>query len=146
MWPFPQSRLDVITTLLGFQPFFSVPSPSPSESSHCTPFDATRHVHCTISNRTYLLHRPASYDGTTPHTHALVLSFHGQKGNSARQETLSQFSDSELFIDGKGIFAAYPQGVEGEGGQPAWEGAPYAADGVDDVSLVWALLPLPLGD
>lgn len=43
-------------------------------------------------------------------------------------------------INGKEIFAAYPQGIVGENDEAAWEWAPNAATGVDDVTFARAVV------
>ena len=66
--------------------------------------------------------------------HAVVFSFHGHNGNMAKQEDLSELSLKGLLINGAGIIAIYPQGKRGTDGKSAWQGAPYSAPNVDDVS------------
>ncbi|KAG8862633.1 hypothetical protein FRB96_001192 [Tulasnella sp. 330] len=108
---------------------------------HAIDFNSSGHATRTLSGRTYLLHIPANYDSSK--THAVVLSYHGYDGTSAQQEILSQFSDPGVLINGRGIIAAYPQGALGNRTlcsgalefKSAWQGAPYASPGVDDVQF-----------
>ncbi|KAL8287354.1 hypothetical protein RQP46_003806 [Phenoliferia psychrophenolica] len=51
------------------------------------------------------------------------------------QEKLSQFSEVGNLINSRGIVAAYPLGLEGDGGETSWQGAPYAVTGVDDIGF-----------
>ncbi|WP_147459968.1 alpha/beta hydrolase family esterase [Actinokineospora cianjurensis] len=80
--------------------------------------------------RTYLIHLPTTY--LPGQQKPLVLAFHGRKGDGADIEGFSK-------IDSLDTIAVYPDGVEGQGGERAWQGAPYAA-AVDDVQFVADLL------
>jgi poly(3-hydroxybutyrate) depolymerase len=62
-------------------------------------FDSTQHSNQTIGDRAFLVHIPDSYDSSVPH--AVVLSYHGFKGNDTQQEEISAFSESGLEINGK---------------------------------------------
>jgi len=70
-----------------------------------------------------------------------VLSFHGFKKDDVQQEEISGFSQSGLEINGRGIIGVYPLGAWSPGkkaGDPparAWQGAPYAKPGVDDIAF-----------
>ena len=81
--------------------------------------------------REYLLHLPAGYQ--PHHPTPLIMAFHGRKGDG---------SDIEAFsgIDNLDAIAVYPVGAKGEADQRAWQSAPYAAEGVDDVKFVSDLL------
>lgn len=85
--------------------------------------------------RHYKVHLPANYQNNRGH--AIVFSFHGHNGNMAKQEDLSQLSLEGLLINDEGIIAVYPRGKDGTDGKSAWQGAPYSAPGVDDVSPFW---------
>lgn len=82
--------------------------------------------------RHYNVHLPVDYPNN--HGHAVIFSFHGHTRNMSTQEDLSQFSQEGLLINNVGIIAVYPQGIVGTKGGAAWQGAPYSASGVDDVS------------
>ncbi len=82
--------------------------------------------------RHYKVHLSANFQNNRGH--AIVFSFHGQNGDMAKQEDLSQLSLKGLLINGAGIIAVYPKGKAGIDGKTAWQGAPYSAPGVDDVS------------
>jgi poly(3-hydroxybutyrate) depolymerase len=103
------------------------------------PWSFTPTGHYTISTlgRVYLAHIPPSY--TPDIAYPLVLSFHGHGSTPEEQESITGFSKPGLKINNTEIVAVYPQGLpDQEGKQLAWQGAPYAAAGVDDVSTVTA--------
>lgn len=83
--------------------------------------------------RTYQLHLPPNYTSQTPWP--LILAFHGRGGTGAEIEGFSKLSTLPAVV-------AYPNGVIGTGGgnRQAWQGAPYAASGVDDVAFTSDLL------
>lgn len=62
-------------------------------------FDTNNHINVTTGARSFLVHIPAAYDADTPH--AVVLSFHGYKGNDTQQELVSGFSEKGLRLNGK---------------------------------------------
>lgn len=81
--------------------------------------------------RTYRLHIPGSYDGSTPVPLALV--FHGSGGSGANIERWSGFDD---LADQAGFLVCYPDGIDHR-----WnvvDGTSSAA--VDDVGFVRALI------
>ncbi|KAJ7440180.1 alpha/beta-hydrolase [Mycena latifolia] len=101
-------------------------------------FDETNHANITMGDRSFLVHIPANYDHATPH--ALVVSFHGFKGNAKKQEKITGLSEKGLLLNGKGIVAVYPNGQFGPGKNGnesirAWQGAPYSPPGVDDIAF-----------
>jgi polyhydroxybutyrate depolymerase len=83
--------------------------------------------------RTFQLHLPADYDGRRDRP--LVLAFHGRGNTGAGTEEFSKLSTLPAIV-------AYPDGVvgQGDGNRQAWQGAPYAAPGVDDVAFTADLL------
>jgi polyhydroxybutyrate depolymerase len=81
--------------------------------------------------REYLLHLPAGYQSHRPTP--LVMAFHGRKGDGSDIEAFSGIDDLDAI-------AVYPVGAKGEADQRAWQSAPYAAAGVDDVKFVSDLL------
>ncbi|MFC0437805.1 PHB depolymerase family esterase [Kutzneria buriramensis] len=81
--------------------------------------------------RDYLIHVPTSYRPF--HPMPVVMAFHGRKGDGS---DIAAFSG----IDSLDAIAVYPVGAKGEADQRAWESAPYAAVGVDDVKFVSDLL------
>lgn len=95
------------------------------------------HTIPTATNRTFLIHIPGSYSPDAKH--ALILSFHGYGGSAEKQKNLTGFSSNSLLLNGHAIISVYPQGLVGVGkpgevGKASWQGAPYAAADVDDVS------------
>ncbi|GAA3439030.1 alpha/beta hydrolase family esterase [Kutzneria kofuensis] len=102
-------------------------------SHQAPPVGATTHETVTSGGleREYLLHLPAGYQPFRPTP--VVMAFHGRKGDG---------SDIEAFsgIDNLNAIAVYPVGAKGQDDQRAWESAPYAAPGVDDVKFVSDLL------
>ncbi|MGW6276707.1 alpha/beta hydrolase family esterase [Kribbella sp. NPDC055071] len=81
--------------------------------------------------RTYRLHVPAKY--TAAKTYPLILVFHGRGKTGAQTEAFSDLSTLDAIV-------AYPNGVVGDENKQAWQGAPYAAKGVDDVKFTGDLL------
>ncbi|KII85665.1 carbohydrate esterase family 1 protein [Plicaturopsis crispa FD-325 SS-3] len=101
-------------------------------------FDSSNHLNQTIGNRSFLVHLPSSYDSSV--AAPVVLSFHGYNGSDSDQELISGFSDDALKINNTGIIAVYPLAAYGPGKSgnqaiTAWQGAPYAPPGVDDVAF-----------
>ncbi|MGW4485831.1 alpha/beta hydrolase family esterase [Amycolatopsis sp. NPDC004368] len=82
-------------------------------------------------SRDYLIHLPANYQ--PGHAKPVVMAFHGRKGDGS---DIEEFSG----IDGLDTIAVYPVGAKGLDDQRAWQSAPYAAAGVDDVRFVSDLL------
>ncbi|MFC8124271.1 alpha/beta hydrolase family esterase [Streptomyces sp. NPDC057302] len=83
--------------------------------------------------RTYQLHLPEGYTGDR--ALPVVLAFHGRGNTGGGTEEFSKLSTLPAIV-------AYPEGVvgTGDGQRQAWQGAPYAAPGVDDVAFTGALL------
>lgn len=84
--------------------------------------------------RSYRLHLPAHYSS---HRAAwpLVLAFHGRGSTAAELEGYSKLSTLPAVV-------VYPDGVPGSttDARQAWQGAPYARTGVDDVAFTRDLL------
>jgi polyhydroxybutyrate depolymerase len=81
--------------------------------------------------RTYRLHVPEKYNSTK--TSPLILVYHGRGKTGAQTEAFSDLSKLDAIV-------AYPNGVIGDEDKQAWQGAPYSADGVDDVKFTADLL------
>lgn len=83
--------------------------------------------------RTYQLHLPEEYTGGRDWP--VVLAFHGRGNTGSGTEEFSKLSTLPAIV-------AYPEGVvgTGDGQRQAWQGAPYAASGVDDVAFTGELL------
>ncbi|MFI5658955.1 alpha/beta hydrolase family esterase [Streptomyces sp. NPDC051684] len=83
--------------------------------------------------RTYQLHLPNGY--TPDRSWPLIVAYHGRGNTGAGTEAFSRLSALPAIV-------AYPNGVvgTGDGERQAWQGAPYAAAGVDDVAFTGDLL------
>ncbi|MFJ9031321.1 alpha/beta hydrolase family esterase [Streptomyces sp. NPDC102274] len=84
-------------------------------------------------DRAYQLHLPADY--AKKRDWPVVLAFHGRGNTGAGTEEFSKLSTLPAVV-------VYPDGVigTGDGDRQAWQGAPYAAAGVDDVRFTEDLL------
>ncbi|RKN10852.1 alpha/beta hydrolase family esterase [Streptomyces radicis] len=83
--------------------------------------------------RGYRLHLPEDY--ASRRGWPVVLAFHGRGNTGAGTEEFSKLSTLPAVV-------VYPEGVvgTGDGDRQAWQGAPYAAPGVDDVAFTADLL------
>ncbi|HEY4419419.1 MAG TPA: PHB depolymerase family esterase [Pseudonocardia sp.] len=90
-------------------------------------------IHSGGRDRTYQLHLPKNY--SADHSWPLILAFHGRGNTGVGTEEFSKLSTLPAVV-------AYPNGVvgTGDGDRQAWQGAPYAAAGVDDVAFTGDLL------
>ncbi|WP_433555007.1 alpha/beta hydrolase family esterase [Pseudonocardia xinjiangensis] len=116
------------------------PRPAQTEAAGCRsspdqqPGTSVLHtIHSGGRDRTYQLHLPKDY--SAKRSWPLVLAFHGRGNTGAGTEEFSGLSTLPAVV-------AYPNGVigTGDGDRQAWEGAPYAAAGVDDVAFTGDLL------
>lgn len=87
------------------------------------------------TKRTYTIDIPPSYNPNTPTP--IIISYHGRNGNSDAQHALAEFDNTSF---NPNYISVYPQGLLGKGGESAWQGASYAAPGVDDIAFTNALL------
>jgi poly(3-hydroxybutyrate) depolymerase len=80
--------------------------------------------------RTYTINIPSSYqeDNQTP----LIVSYHGNGGNSDTQFALSEFGNETY---NPHMISVFPQGSHGH-----WQGASYADAGIDDLLFTSDLL------
>ncbi|MYV57536.1 PHB depolymerase family esterase [Streptomyces sp. SID3212] len=83
--------------------------------------------------RSYRLHLPADY--AKKRDWPVVLAFHGRGNTGTLTEEFSKLSTLPAVV-------VYPEGVigTGDGDRQAWQGAPYAAAGVDDVAFTGDLI------
>jgi polyhydroxybutyrate depolymerase len=98
------------------------------------PGKITRHeISSGDRKREFLLHLPSDYDGSSPLP--IVLAFHGHGNNAANTDGFSKLSTLPAIV-------VYPEGVanSSDGNRQSWQGAPYAASGVDDVAFTADLL------
>ena len=86
------------------------------------------------TNRSYVMHVPARYDGSTPVP--LVLDFHAQASSGSRERAGSPYP---VRTDPDGAIMAFPDGLIGPSGA-AWNVGPCCVAGVDDVSFAKALV------
>jgi polyhydroxybutyrate depolymerase len=86
------------------------------------------------TSRSYVLHVPATYDGTKPVP--LVLDFHAQAGSGSRERALSPYP---VQTDPDGAIMAFPDGLPGPAGA-AWNVGPCCVANVDDVAFAKALV------
>jgi polyhydroxybutyrate depolymerase len=96
--------------------------------------NTTRTVQVGSSSRSYVLHVPATYDGTKQVP--LILDFHGM-GSSATSE--SKTSPYPEVTDPEGVVIAFPDGTKGTLGG-TWNMGPCCIAGVDDMGFVMALV------
>ncbi|WP_328583465.1 alpha/beta hydrolase family esterase [Streptomyces sp. NBC_00370] len=104
-----------------------LPAPQPAGTS------APHTISSGGRERAYRLHLPAGYG--TKRDWPVVLAFHGRGNTGAGTEEFSKLSTLPAVV-------VYPEGVigTGDGDRQAWQGAPYAAAGVDDVAFTGDLL------
>ncbi|MGY0019326.1 alpha/beta hydrolase family esterase [Streptomyces sp. YJ-C3] len=102
---------------------------SPQEPGTSVPYSLTSGGR----ERTYQLHLPDGYDASR--SWPLIVAYHGRGNTGAGTEAFSRLSTLPAVV-------AYPDGVvgTGDGDRQAWQGAPYAAPGVDDVAFTGDLL------
>lgn len=103
-------------------------------ASGAAPGDATITVTVGTIERTYVLHVPAAYDGSSPVP--LIIDFHGAGGTGRDQRETSPYPP---LTDPEGVIMAFPDGVSGPIGT-AWNVGPCCVPGVDDLAFVDALL------
>jgi len=141
-------RLIAVTAVLALLPVAGLPSASASSSAGSSP---PRPVACdrptdqesgssalhTITSggieRSYILRLPRGYDRKA--SWPLVVAYHGRGSTGTEIEGFSELSTLPAVV-------AYPDGVvgTGDGYRQAWQGAPYAPVGVDDVAFTEDLL------
>lgn len=98
-------------------------------ASTARPQDRSESIAVDGTQRTYVVHVPASATGRLP----LVLAFHGHFGTGAGQERLSHF---DAIADRYGFLVAYPDGID-----RGWnDGRSQVAGTSDDLAFVKALL------
>jgi polyhydroxybutyrate depolymerase len=98
------------------------------------PGDSPRTVLVGSTTRSYVLHVPPGYDGTTPVP--LVLDFHGVGKSGADELAESPYPG---VLDPENVIMAFPDGMRGPAGT-AWNVGPCCVAGVDDVAFSRALV------
>ncbi len=96
--------------------------------------DSSRTVVVDGVTRSYVLHAPASYDGTK--AVPLVLDFHGIGGSGANELANSPYPP---VLDAEAVVMAFPDGKKGPAGT-AWNVGPCCVANVDDVAFARALV------
>jgi polyhydroxybutyrate depolymerase len=96
--------------------------------------NTTKTVTVGTDERSYVLHVPASYDGSEPVP--LILDFHGLTGSGQGESTSSPYP---AVTDADGVIMAFPSGASGPSGA-AWNVGPCCVAGVDDVAFARALV------
>ncbi|HEU5072687.1 MAG TPA: PHB depolymerase family esterase, partial [Polyangiaceae bacterium] len=107
-------------------------NPANCTASKLTSGDASRTVDVAGVTRSYVLHVPESYDGTTPVP--LVFDFHGLGGNGMQQASSSGYRQ---VADREGFLIAFPDGTEN-----AWNIGQCCTNSkeIDDVTFTRAML------
>jgi polyhydroxybutyrate depolymerase len=96
--------------------------------------DTNQTVMVGSTSRTYILHVPSAYKGTT--AVPLVVDFHGIGGSGSAESGSSPYKAQ---TDPEGVVTAYPDGLAGPGGN-AWNVGPCCVANVDDVAFARALV------
>lgn len=112
----------------------SAGAPSLCSTPTLEPGDETRDLEVGGVARSYVLHVPPSYDGTS--RVPLVVDFHGG-GRSGEQELAD--SPYRTVLDPEGVIMAFPDGLPGPSGA-AWNVGPCCVEDVDDVAFARALV------
>jgi polyhydroxybutyrate depolymerase len=86
------------------------------------------------TSRTYVLHVPTAYTGSS--AVPLVVDFHALGGSGSQEEGLSPYKAQ---TDPEGVVTAYPDGLSGPSGG-AWDVGPCCVANVDDVAFARALV------
>jgi len=85
-------------------------------------------------SRSYVLHVPSSYSGSS--AVPLIVDFHAISGTGTRERAASPYP---AVTDPEGVIMAFPNGVAGPSGT-AWNVGPCCVSGVDDVAFARALV------
>jgi len=96
--------------------------------------DRTVTVQVGATSRSYVLHVPAAYTGSSPVP--LILDFHALMGTGARERTSSVYL---AVTDPEGVITAFPNGLAGPAGT-AWNIGHCCVANVDDVGFAVALV------
>jgi polyhydroxybutyrate depolymerase len=98
------------------------------------PGDTNETVQVGSTNRTYILHVPSAYKGTS--AVPLVVDFHPLGGSGSSEASSSPYKAQ---TDPEGVITAYPNGMSGPSGG-AWNVGPCCVKDVDDVAFAKALV------
>lgn len=96
--------------------------------------DTTKMIAVGTTMRSYVLHVPATYDGSKPSP--LIVDFHPLGGNGSQERQSSPYVAP---ADAEGVVTAFPSGQSGPSGG-AWNVGPCCVANVDDVAFARALV------
>jgi len=108
--------------------------PGTCPSPVLSPGDMTMNVQTDSGSRSYILHVPSTYDGTSPVP--LVVDFHPLGGSGQAERNASPYPAQ---TDPEGVIMAFPSGLSGPSGG-AWNVGPCCVDNTDDVAFARALV------
>jgi polyhydroxybutyrate depolymerase len=108
----------------------NVTCPSPALRSG----DTTRMVMVGSTNRSFILHVPSTYNGTT--AVPLLVDFHPLGGSGSSERSGSPYP---AVTDPEGVVMAFPTGLSGPSGG-AWDVGPCCVANVDDIGFAKALV------
>jgi polyhydroxybutyrate depolymerase len=109
-------------------PLFTCPSPVLKAG------DTSRALQVGTLGRSYLLHIPATYDGSKPAP--LILDFHAIGGSGSSEVAISPYP---AVTDPEGVVMAFPDGTSGPAGT-GWNVGPCCVAKVDDVAFARAVV------
>jgi len=99
-----------------------------------TPRDTSETLQVGSASRSYVLHVPAAYDGSTPVP--LILDFHGIGSTGWGERSSSPYPD---LTDSEGVVMAFPDGLKGPVGT-GWNMGPCCVKDADDLGFARALV------
>ncbi|NLE86374.1 MAG: hypothetical protein GX607_08240 [Myxococcales bacterium] len=103
-------------------------------STALTPGDTTRTISVGGTERSYILHVPPAYDGST--AVPLIVDFHPLGGSGQSERSSSPYPAQ---VGSEGVIMAFPSGMSGPSGN-AWNVGPCCVSGPDDVAFARALV------
>lgn len=98
------------------------------------PGDTTRTITVGGTSRSYVLHVPSSYSGSS--SAPLIVDFHPLGGSGSGERSSSPYPAQ---TDAEGVIMAFPSGLAGPMGG-AWNVGPCCVQGADDLSFARALV------
>lgn len=98
------------------------------------PGDSSQSVLVDGATRSYVLHVPSAYQGSSPAP--LVVDFHGIGASGTKERASSPYPAK---LDPEGVLMAFPDGLRGPAGT-AWNVGPCCVANVDDVAFARALV------
>jgi poly(3-hydroxybutyrate) depolymerase len=104
------------------------------EAKTAVPGDMVRTIQVGGDLRTYVLHIPSAYSGST--LVPLIVDYHGIGDSGAKERADSPYPQ---VTDLEGVVTAFPDGLEGPSGT-AWNIGPCCVDDVDDVAFTRSMV------